>query len=271
MAAANHHAAMPLLDWIHVYGQIFPTMPAGTFFDRLRTETARLVLVTGCQRSGTTWFTKLLGSCLHGAVVPKELEVCNYLINNLDFALSDAAASTLVLQTTFVNTEVRSYAKLADEIPVIAIARNPFSVCWSMVSNWGNLALEHARRSRTTYDANRVRSEEELWRMAIQLYRESAEATAAIVRERPDRTRLLIYDELIRDIPAELARLAGFLNRTVATRPAALDADLRPAAKHLSMPTRYRQLVAEQCASSFVRLNEMAHADRLEIADGRRL
>jgi hypothetical protein len=243
---------MNLLDWRHVYGQVFPTIPAGAFLGRLRTEPASVVLVTGCQRSGTTWFTKLLGSCLQDAHAPKELDVCNYLINNLDFPL--AGCSTLVLQTTFLNTETESYATLRDEIRVVVIARNPFSVCWSMVNNWDNLSLEYARRCRTSFDAERVHAEEELWRMAVHLYRESAESTLAILRDRPSRTRLLIYDELIHDPSAALDGISAFLGREVTTVPPSLRADLAPASKHQSMPGHYRELVARECNPIFARL-----------------
>lgn len=247
---------MPVLDWSSIH-QIFPTLPLGAaLFDRLRRVGVRVVLVTGCQRSGTTWLTRLLAGSLDRAMAPKELEACNFLVYRNDIPLDKASA--LVLQTTFANVEIESYARLQDEVCVILLARNPFSVCWSMVYHWQNLTLEYDFRKRTIREEDCVQVEPEPWRMALELYRHSMRSGLKILSDRPRRTRLLVYDELVHNVPACVRALEMFLDIPLTLSAQNVTADLVPSQKHQSLPVPFRNLIEQHCEPSFIRLQEAA-------------
>jgi hypothetical protein len=245
-----------IADWPEIHRRVLPALPPGTLFDRLARIEQMTILVTGCQRSGTRWLTKLLGATLSDASAPRELDGCSFLLLGHELPLD--GISVLVLQTTFANIETASYAPLPERVPVVLLVRNPFSVCWSLVYNWQNLALEYAYRSQTLRAEDRVALEPEPWRMAIELYRQSMRAGMQILRDRPRRTGLLVYDDLIRDVPAGLRALAGFLATPLVAAPPRVMPDPLPPHKHLGLPLPFRGRIAEHGEPLFTQIVEVA-------------
>src|ERR1044071_8422610 len=92
-------------SWEELYRRILSTDLAGRLFERVGErvsgESRSVVLVTGCQRSGTTWMRKLLAEAWPGAVAPKEQEVCAYLVAGAELPAPEARVQ--VLQQTFAN------------------------------------------------------------------------------------------------------------------------------------------------------------------------
>jgi len=99
------------------------------------------ILVTGCQRSGTTMIAKLISQSDGMA--------------NYRFGRDDELDAALILsgfvphnqrgrycfQTTYLNECVHEYFDHVNGHKIIWVLRNPFSVVYSMLNNWKNFAL----------------------------------------------------------------------------------------------------------------------------------
>ena len=100
------------------------------------------VLVTGCQRSGTTALTR---------VITSSEEMINYWFgkdDELDAALilsgvvDHKPKGRYCFQTTYLNERYTDYYKhINDQFKIIWVIRNPFSVVYSMLHNWGKFAF----------------------------------------------------------------------------------------------------------------------------------
>jgi len=101
----------------------------------------RCVLVAGCQRSGTTMLTRLI------ARAPGFTRLCLTADDELDAALALAGFVDLphdlryCLQTTYLNERFIEYRQLRPDQRLIWVVRNPYSVVYSMLHNWGRFAL----------------------------------------------------------------------------------------------------------------------------------
>jgi Sulfotransferase domain len=99
------------------------------------------ILVTGCQRSGTTMLSRIITQC-EGMV-------------SYRFGRNDELDAALILsgfvphtpqgrycfQTTYLNESVSEYYDYVNGHKIIWVLRNPFSVIHSMLHNWRNFAL----------------------------------------------------------------------------------------------------------------------------------
>jgi hypothetical protein len=254
--------------WSGLYDRIIRSVSPGHLFDRLAGDGRRFVLVTGCQRSGTSWLRKVLAETLLHAAAPKELDVCNFLVNG--HALPTLEASVVVLQTTFANIYADSFARLPPNVSVVLMARNPYSVCRSLVYNWDSLSVEYAHRCGETSGGSDFDSDDGRWQAASAIYRQSMRAGLRIVTERPAHTRLLVYDEFVHDLWAGLSQLALLLGHPFKPSMGEVLADLSTTTKHLSLPAEFRQLITEQCLAPFEELLRRARSlgNRIEDRDG---
>lgn len=184
------------------------------------------VLVTGCQRSGTTILTRILTASdemvdfRFGA--DDELDGASILSGAVDHT----PAGRYCFQTTYLNECYREYFAHRNGHRIIWVIRNPFSVVYSMVRNWRRFALNEL------FDAcgRHLTSRRERRRMAIfgrwgvSPIRRAACAyagkTAQLfeLRERFDDRELAVveYDDLVRSpdtmLPA-IYRFAGLTYR----------------------------------------------------------
>ena len=99
------------------------------------------VLVTGCQRSGTTMLSRLITNT-------PEME-------NFWFGNDEELAAALILsgyvdyqsdarhcfQTTYLNEQLEEYFELQGQQQIIWVLRSPDSVIYSMIHNWRRFAL----------------------------------------------------------------------------------------------------------------------------------
>jgi hypothetical protein len=257
---------MQTSPWSGLYERMLRAPSPAHLFERVRQEDRRFVLVTGCQRSGTTWMRKLLAQTLPGAAAPKELEVGKFLINGDPLDLP--GASIVVLQTTFANSYPDCFARLPANVPVIMLLRNPYSVCRSLVYNWDSLSVEHAHRSGDPARLVSFPTDLDRWKAAISIYCQSAGAGQRIVRERPTATRLVVYDDFVHNVSDGLAQLADFLGCPPPTGVPGVPVDVSTLDKQHSLPPAFRQLVTENCVPLFDQLLAEARLSGTQLSVG---
>ncbi len=101
----------------------------------------RCVLVAGCQRSGTTMLTRLIaGASGFGRLAltkDDELDAALALAGFIDLPLGQRYC----FQTTYLNECFPDYRALGTDQRLIWVVRNPYSVVYSMLHNWGRFAL----------------------------------------------------------------------------------------------------------------------------------
>lgn len=99
------------------------------------------VLVTGCQRSGTTMLSR---------IITQSSGMVNYQFGSddeLDAALilsgvvEHTPKGRYCFQTTYLNECFKEYFEHKNNFKVVWVLRNPFSVVHSMLHNWKNFAL----------------------------------------------------------------------------------------------------------------------------------
>jgi hypothetical protein len=104
-------------------------------------EFPKSVLVTGCQRSGTTMLTR---------VITQSAGMVNYWFgpdDELDAALilsgyvDHQPEGRYCFQTTYVNQHFHEYYEHSKGHKIIFVLRNPLSVIYSMLYNWKDHAL----------------------------------------------------------------------------------------------------------------------------------
>lgn len=99
------------------------------------------ILVTGCQRSGTTAVSRLITTS-EGMVnywFGKDDELDAALI--LSGQVEHESRGRYCFQTTYVNECYKEYFQHGEAYKIVWILRNPFSVIYSMLNNWGRFAL----------------------------------------------------------------------------------------------------------------------------------
>lgn len=100
------------------------------------------ILITGCQRSGTTILSR---------IITQSEGMVNYRCgkdDELDAALLLAGVNTTsqpgryCFQTTYLNECYHEYYRFAGEHRIVWVLRNPYSVVYSMLYNWRRFAFE---------------------------------------------------------------------------------------------------------------------------------
>ncbi len=225
----------------------------------------RCILVAGCQRSGTTMLTRLI------ARAPGFARLCLTADDELDAALALAGFVDLpndlryCLQTTYLNECFLEYRRLRRDQRLIWIVRNPYSVVYSMLHNWGRFALNelyqgcgvlsahspHQRRSNLMWPFGPSRIEK-----ACLAYRGKAAQILSIRHMlRPEQLLTVDYDLLsaapgewlprifeFADAPYDAA-FADAVQRSPATKADALSSGARRLIEQLAWPT-YRECIA---------------------------
>lgn len=101
------------------------------------------VLVTGCQRSGTTILSRVLtnseGMTNYWFGHDDELDAALILSGYIDYKKEDGR---YCFQTTYLNECYPEYFKHTTPYKIIWVLRSPYSVVYSMLHNWHRLALK---------------------------------------------------------------------------------------------------------------------------------
>jgi hypothetical protein len=208
---------------------------------------------------------KVLFEALPGAVAPEEFAVARFLVDGVALPIADTP--TVVLQTTFANVYPDCYARLPGSVPLVLMARNPYSVCRSLVYNWNSLSIELAHRQGHPGKDVVFANDRARWEAAIAIYVQSMRAGLEIISDRPERTRLVVYDQFVHQVGAGLAQLSGLLKRPLQSDIVNARADPSTTIKQASLPPDFRRLVTERCLGAFEKLVERAQTlgNRLEL------
>lgn len=109
-------------------------------------EFPNAVLVTGCQRSGTTMLTRILtqstGMVNYWFSPDDELDAALILSGYVDHQ----PQGRYCFQTTYVNQRFHEYYEHRKNYKIIFVLRNPLSVIYSMLYNWKDHALNRLFR-----------------------------------------------------------------------------------------------------------------------------
>lgn len=119
-------------------------------FKRLN-EFPNSILVTGCQRSGTTMLSRIItqsnGMVNYWFGPDDELDAALILSGYVDHI----PQGRYCFQTTYLNASYQEYFKHTNGHKIIWVLRNPFSVVYSMLHNWRRSGLYRLFRSCGAY------------------------------------------------------------------------------------------------------------------------
>ncbi|MBU0481316.1 MAG: sulfotransferase [Proteobacteria bacterium] len=180
------------------------------------------VLVTGCQRSGTTLLARILrqseGFVDFQTGKDDELDAALILCGHKRFA----DAGRYCFQTTYVNECYHEYFAHKDHVKMIWILRNPYSVVWSMVNNWENFALNelyhacgekhHPKPCKSLFKNILLPWEDKLTRACLAYKGKTAQVFDIAERFSPENLLVIEYDDLIRQSGALLRTVYEFIN-----------------------------------------------------------
>lgn len=100
------------------------------------------VLISGCQRSGTTAVSRLLTSTGQFANFwsrdDEELDAAMILCGREQREVTER----ICFQTTYLNDNFQEYLEHRGQFKLVWVLRNPYSVIYSMLYNWDAFALE---------------------------------------------------------------------------------------------------------------------------------
>lgn len=211
------------------------------------------ILVTGCQRSGTTVLSRIIrtsaGMVDYVQRRDDELEAGLILAGVRRDALP---RGRYCFQTTYLNDCYCEYLDQPGLFRMLWVLRNPYSVVQSMLYNWGRFAFDELFEQ--VGRAHLVRGERALRLLgpfAIPRVRRACAAYTGKLAQLfelrrhlgPDRLGVVDYDELVRDKETTLARIYRFL-----------DLEYRP---------EYGQVL---CGSSRTKAARLTHFERRVIA-----
>jgi hypothetical protein len=179
------------------------------------------ILITGCQRSGTTMLSR---------IITRSEGMVNYW-----FGRDDELAAALILagvvehtprgrycfQTTYLNECVGEYYQHDNGHRLVWVLRNPFSVVHSMLHNWKDFALNELfeacgsdlldERDRRLYDWFGVWGVRRLKRACL-AYCGKTSQIFELKRRLSNRVVVLDYDELVQRKQGILPELYRFLD-----------------------------------------------------------
>jgi len=187
-------------------------------------EFPQSVLVTGCQRSGTTMLSRIIRQS-EGMV-------------NYQFCSDDELAAALILsghaphtpkangrycfQTTYVNECVREYYRCINGHKIIWVLRNPYSVVHSMLYNWESSALNRLFMGCGIHFLNQEKNHRYGWlkmRRVSKLQRACLSYCGKVsqvfeLKEwlKLDRMVVVDYDDLVKDKDEILPIIYGFID-----------------------------------------------------------
>ena len=129
---------LPIKSWKDFIRQV---RPKGCVLLRRLDEFPQSILVTGCQRSGTTMLSRIItqseGMTDYWFGKDDELDAAIILAGYVDHT----PKGRYCFQTTYLNECYYEYFEHFNGHKIIWILRNPFSVIYSMLYNWRKMAL----------------------------------------------------------------------------------------------------------------------------------
>jgi hypothetical protein len=255
--------------WAELNYELMPTILPGTHFQRLLNDGhSHSIIVTGCQRSGTTLMYQLLGQTLRGTLALSEIQSCEYLLGELK--LPRPRSHLLALQATFMVSERESFLSLPEGHLIVFLLRNPLSVCWSLLYHFG--ALDLIWHSRGPHVSHAIRSQfgnpPSLIASAAMMYLDSLDTAKAIMTNRPGSSIVVDYDALVEDYRDTIEQISFKFNDlcpgTHTVLQETCDADIRrePMNNRNDLSHQEEQFILDACNDEYLMLRKMAGYNR---------
>ncbi len=186
------------------------------------------ILVAGCQRSGTTLLSRILTN--------------SETMTNFWFTRDEELDAALILcgvagyqgngrhcfQTTYLNECWPDYLEHKDNFKLIWVLRNPYSVIYSMLNNWGKFALNDLfqgvgtqlldQASLTRYRRFGSWSIGKLKRACLSYAAKSSQLFELHTALGPENIFVLDYDTLINNKISALTAIYGFVGLEFKTK-----------------------------------------------------
>lgn len=201
------------------------------FAKQVRTKGCRLlshldnfpnsILITGCQRSGTTMLSRVITQS-NGMVnywFGHDDELAAALI--LSGWVSFESAGRYCFQTTYVNECLDEYFNIRQNHHIVWVLRNPLSVVYSMVYNWKRFALnELFMACGTEFLNDDDRNKINLWgawsirriKKACFAYNGKLKQLDKLLQKKGDMICVVDYDDLVRRKYQLLPQVYDFIN-----------------------------------------------------------
>ena len=179
------------------------------------------ILITGCQRSGTT---------LMARIIFQSEDMVNYWVgrdDELDAALilsgyvNHEPRGRYCFQTTFLNECYTEYARELKDQKVIFLLRNPMSVVYSLVYNWAGFALKElfnscgvnqmTDREKQRFDKFGIIAIPKIRRACYSYNGKISQVFELVVQLGKDKIIIIDYDELVTNKEKSLKNIFSFL------------------------------------------------------------
>jgi hypothetical protein len=227
------------------------------------------LLVTGCQRSGTTILTEVLlqtdgmDDYRRGRGFDSELDGALILCGNRPYT---PKAKRYCFQTTYINQNIEEYFRHKGHFKTIFLLRNPFSVVYSMVYHWKArtslrnlplnelfevLGLEHAterEKSRHRLFGNLGISR--ILKAALSYVGKTSQVYE-LAGKLGDDLLVIDYDDLVQHRAAVLPRIFDFANLRYQRQYADL-IHTKSITRADQLASRQRQLIEKMCWDTYV-------------------
>jgi len=132
------HSSPPLKTWKEFAHQVRSQgCHLLTFLDSFSNS----ILITGCQRSGTTVIARIIKSSIEiqNSQFCKDDELSDALLLSGQVKLKNSGR--YCFQTTYLNECLNEYKKITGDCKLIWVIRNPYSIVYSMAYHWGSFAF----------------------------------------------------------------------------------------------------------------------------------
>lgn len=236
------------------------------------------VLVTGCQRSGTTLLARVIrhSKGFNDFQIGKDDELDGALI--LSGLAACEGTGRYCFQTTYLNECYHEYYLFQDRVKLVWVLRNPVAVVWSMVNNWKHFALNELYNAcGTKYHKLSVRGEGLGWlrrffggpdqlTKACLAYKGKTEQLFELSREISTKNLIIVEYEDIVLKPAEmLPKIFRFIDEPYLPEYMSVIHD-RSLTKHQTFKPAQRAKIKEHCGAVYIQAKELvlAHEMRQE-------
>ena len=217
----NDPSAKNYKNWQEINMLRLPNIRKASHFQKLPSSKYKNLLLFGCQRTGTSWTTKMLEKYLPKTFAFSEIQVFYFLLD--DYIIPEFDAELLVFQTTFINLEIESYKNCLANTQFLLMVRNPFSVICSLLYNFIYLDIISNYYKSRMKESDLVETENKDLKMAVEVYRQSMRVSLDMIKKF-DRARMkvIFYDDMVLNTPEVLADIANFLDLDFADCPKAI-------------------------------------------------
>lgn len=225
------------------------------------------ILISGCQRSGTTMLTRAINRSNHlvDYWVSKDDELDAALI--LCGLTSPPKIGRYCFQTTYLNECYMEYYKhINSGLKIIWMLRNPYSVVYSMLHNWHRFALNElfngcgsimmSTKEHALYEKYGLWTVKRVKRACLSYNAKTQQALELYRHLGPKVFKILIYDDIV-DKPSEgLREVFSFID--LEFEPSITDSiHSKSKKKHMQLPYKEINLVKNLCEPIYMKVKSL--------------